>query len=97
MGIYHDGIIFGIKYGNEESGTLFEETFDTEMNKEQVESFKEKYIELSNKDDYYFHVYMATQDTYSREPSPIHMYWWPIRKEALIKWINHDEEYKRDL
>jgi hypothetical protein len=62
MGIYHDGIIFGIRYGNEESGTLHKVIFDTEMNHEQVENFKKKYNELTNKDDYYFQVYMNSSD-----------------------------------
>jgi hypothetical protein len=66
------------------------------MNHEQVESFKKMYNELTDKDDYYFQVYMETSDTYSSVPST-YMHWWPIRKETLIKWINFDDEYKREL
>jgi hypothetical protein len=98
MGIYHNGIIFGIKYVSVSGKNFFEKTSDTKMNLDQVENFKKKYNELTNKDDYNFQVYMSTQKTYSEPDSTYaYMYWWSIRKETLEKWMNHDDSYKNDL
>ena len=71
MGIYNNGIIFGIKMYNfnddDFSNILFEEKYDEEMTYHQMREAYLFYTKLNNKNGIRFQYYTECSSTYGKE------------------------------
>jgi hypothetical protein len=90
MGIYTNGIIFGIKIYNFnddcDANILFEKKYDEIMSNEQM---KEAYLFyttlLNNKNEIHFQYYTECSSTYSEGT---YFNWWPISLNLFLEKFN---------
>jgi hypothetical protein len=86
MGIYNNGIIFGIKMYNfnddDFSNILFEEKYDEEMTYHQMREAYLFYTKLNNKNGIRFQYYTECSSTYGKETF---LMWYPMSLDIFLE------------
>jgi hypothetical protein len=87
MGIYNNGIIFGIKMYNfndddDFSNILFEEKYDEQMTYHQMREAYLFYTELNNKNGIRFQYYTECSSTYGKETF---LMWYPMSLDIFLE------------
>lgn len=92
MGIYSNGLIFGINIYifNDDyniSNTLYKKEYSVIMNDEQKKEAYLFYNNLNNKNDIFFKIYTECNATYDTECEDFKM-WYPISLNTFLEKFN---------
>ena len=82
MGIYSDGLIYGVSLRKDEV-KLFEKKYSEKMNASQIREVENFYEGIADKEDIYISFYTSCSSTYMSEPNRF-MTWVPANENLLL-------------
>jgi hypothetical protein len=89
MGIYDNGLVFGIRIYNfneeDYANTLFEEKYEEIMSDQQMKKAYLFYTELKDQNNIHFQIYTECSSTYNNENF---LMWYPMSLNTFLQKFN---------
>lgn len=88
MGIYSNGVIYGIQIYNindDNINILFEKKYDTIISDEEMKEVYLFYIELNDKNNIHFKIYTEVSSTLDKYNKENYMMWYPISLNIFLE------------